>query len=203
VPRRTRPAEVRAFVDENRAWISEAVEAFACKQPPEAYALPSRVHLPGIGRDYVVSYRRGPSGRVRYREAGSTVVLSGPTGDREGCVQAIRRWLAAVARRELEPRLRHLSAQTEMPFDRIQIRAQRTCWGSRSSSGTISLNLCLLFLDPRILRYLMVHELCHYRHMNHSRRFWQLVGRYEPDYRRLDRALGESWQQVPAWLGIY
>jgi len=203
VPKRTRPADVQAFVDENRAWISEAVESFACRQPPDAYALPSRIRLPGIGREFVVSYRRGGGKGIRYRQAGNTLILSGPTSDREGCVPAIRRWLAGVARDELEPRLRHLSVQTELPFDRVQIRAQRTCWGSRSSSGTISLNLCLLFLDPRVLRYLMIHELCHFRHMNHSRRFWQLVGRHEPDYRRLDRALGESWQQVPAWLGIY
>jgi len=203
VPKRTRPADVQAFVDENRGWISEAVESFACQQPPEAYALPSRIRLPGIGREFLVSYRRGSAAGIRYRQVGSTLVLSGRTSDREGCVQAIRRWLAGVARQELEPVLQRLSAQTEMPFARVQIRAQRTCWGSRSSTGTISLNLCLLFLDPRVLRYLMIHELCHYRHMNHSRRFWQLVGRYEPDYRQLDRALGESWQQVPAWLGIY
>ena len=82
------------------------------------------------------------------------------------------------------------------------MRAQRTCWGSRSCSGTVSLNLCLLFLEPALLDYLIVHELCHGRHMNHSRRFWALVGRHVPDYRRLDRCLGDSWRAVPAWLGV-
>jgi hypothetical protein len=65
------------------------------------------------------------------------------------------------------------------------------------------LNLCLLFLAPELMRYLLIHELCHGRHMNHSKRFWTLVGRFEPDYRRLDRALTESWREVPAWLGLY
>ena len=55
VPKRTRPADVQAFVDENRAWISEAVESFACRQPPDAYALPSRIRL------RISSAERGPS----------------------------------------------------------------------------------------------------------------------------------------------
>jgi len=50
---------------------------------------------------------------------------------------------------------------------------------------------------------LMIHELSHGRHMNHSRRFWNLVGRLEPDYRQLDKDLAESWRDVPAWLGLY
>jgi predicted metal-dependent hydrolase len=54
-----------------------------------------------------------------------------------------------------------------------------------------------------MLRYLMIHELCHGRHMNHSKRFWKMVGQYEPGYRALDRKLGEAWRDVPAWLGIY
>ena len=73
----------------------------------------------------------------------------------------------------------------------------------RSSSGTISLNLCLLFVDPALLRYLMIHELCHGRHMNHSKRFWAMVGRFEANYRKLDKRLGDAWQDVPAWLGVY
>jgi predicted metal-dependent hydrolase len=85
-------------------------------------------------------------------------------------------------------------------FSRIQIRRQRTRWGSCSATGTISLNVCLMFLEPAVVRYLFVHELCHTRHMNHSSRFWALVEHYEPDYRRLDRELLRGWQAVPAWM---
>ncbi|MCH7822625.1 MAG: M48 family metallopeptidase, partial [Proteobacteria bacterium] len=56
--------------------------------------------------------------------------------------------------------------------------------------------------DPALVRYLMIHELCHARHMNHSRRFWRLVGKFEPDCKRLDRALTEAWKQIPVWLGF-
>ena len=119
------------------------------------------------------------------------------------CVAALKRWLTGLAREELEPWLRSLSALTGDAFRRMQVRGQKTCWGSHSSTGTISINYCLLFLEPALVRYLMIHELCHARHMNHSRRFWRAVARHEPDYKQLDRELGEAWSRVPGWLCLY
>lgn len=204
VPRRTRPGDVRSFVDENRDWIERARKAFAANHPPEDFALPRSIRLPAIDRVVRVHYAsRSGAKRVGYRYSRGSLTLSGATADEALCVAAIRRWLASVAKREFEPRLRALSVLTENPYARMHVRAQRSCWGSRSSSGTISLNLCLLFLDPSLLRYLMIHELCHGRHMNHSTRFWRRVKRFEPDYRVLDRALTEAWRDVPAWLGLY
>jgi hypothetical protein len=204
VPRRTSARSVQAFVAENRDWIDRARESFAQKFTPESAALPSLVRLPSIDRQYIVRYVPvDQASTVRYREAHGILTLRGATADRTLCVGALKRWLSATARRAFLPRLEALSRQTEAPFDRMHIRLQRTCWGSRSCSGTISLNLCLLFLKPSLLNYLLVHELCHGRHMNHSRRFWKRVGQFVPDYRRLDRQLGESWRVVPAWLGIY
>jgi predicted metal-dependent hydrolase len=84
-------------------------------------------------------------------------------------------------------------------YRRMQIRRQRTRWGSCSTSGTISLNCCLLFHPPEVVRYLLAHELAHLTHMNHSPRFWRLVEQYEPRWREHDRALTHGWRQVPGW----
>jgi len=204
VPRRTRARDVRAFVDEHRDWIEKSRASFARVLPPEPFVLPNLIELPAIGQRFRVRYeRQGGAKTVRYRNHANTVVLSGCTGDDKLCIGALKRWLAAVAKAEFRPRLESLSALTENPFATMHVRGQRTCWGSHSSTGTISINYCLLFLEPALLRYLMIHELCHSRHMNHSRRFWLRVGRFEPDYKRLDKALGESWKQIPIWLGLY
>lgn len=204
VPKRTRPADVASFVEENRDWIARARESFAQDFAAEDYELPKIIELPGIGTSIIVRYTMQEGARqVRYRTSGDRLNLSGNTGDEQLCVKAIRRWLSDTARKELGVRLESLSHLTGISYNKLHIRAQRTCWGSRSSSGTISLNLCLLFLDPALVRYLLIHELCHGRHMNHSRRFWKLVSKYEPDYRRLDKALNECWKRVPAWLGLY
>ena len=134
---------------------------------------------------------------------GNTVVLSGRTRDETLCVGALKRWLVALGKKEMLPMLRALSSETGNPFKKMHVRGQKTCWGSHSSTGTISLNYCLMFLDPRHMRYVMIHELCHARHMNHSQRFWRLVGQFEPSYRRLDKDLNHCWKRIPTWLGIY
>jgi predicted metal-dependent hydrolase len=204
VPRRTRPADVASFVTENRAWIDNARKSFAYRHPAESSELPARVHLPAIGLTCRLQYRNDPRAKsVRYRQVRQVLTLSGKTGDHKLCLAAIKRWLAGVAKSEFAPLLQSQALRLGISYDKMHVRAQRSCWGSRSSSGTISLNLCLLFLRPDLVRYLMVHELCHGRHMNHSRRFWKLVGEFEPGYRALDHELTECWQVVPAWLGLY
>jgi len=204
VPRRTRATEVEAFVRDNAAWIRDARESFAGDHLNEPFALPESIRLPAVGKKVSVRYRyESGAATVRCALDATRIVLSGRTDNEKLCVEALRRSLAVIAKEEFEPRLRSLSLLMSTPYKKCQIRAQRTCWGSRSGTGTISLNLCLLFLEPAVTRYLMIHELCHGRHMNHSKRFWRLVGEYEPDYQRLDTKLTESWRRVPGWLGIY
>jgi predicted metal-dependent hydrolase len=66
--------------------------------------------------------------------------------------------------------------------------------------GNLALNTKLLFLPPELLRYVLVHELCHTVHMNHSKDFWRLVECHEPRYRVLDQQLRAAWKPVPRWL---
>ncbi len=203
-PRRTSARAVEAFVREHRDWIHRTRASFAEQHQPEPFRLPTRIALPAIGKLFGAVYEPDESSaKVRYRQTGDIVRLSGATGDDDACVEALKRFLAATAREHFEPALRRLSAETGQPFKRIQVRGQKTCWGSHSSSGTISINYCLLFLTPALVRYLMIHELCHARHMNHSPGFWALVGRYEPGYRRLDKRLSDAWRDIPTWVGIH
>lgn len=202
-PRRSRARDVEAFVRENRAWIARTRAEFAARYPAADRSPPTEISLPAIDAVRTVSYREKDTSAVRCRDLGGRLILTGPVGEEGRTVEALRRWLASMARRHLGRQLEQLSAITGLGYQRLQVRAQKTCWGSHSGRGTISLNYCLLFLPPELVRYLLIHELCHARHMNHSRSFWQLVGRLEPDYRRLDRELGQAWIHVPAWLGLY
>ena len=204
VPNRTSARTVKSFVEENAGWIDRARDSFAEQYTPESFILPDLVHLPAVDRTVIVRYHPEPDAKsVRIRFSNNILRLYGNTTSEKDCVDGLRRCLSGIARKEFEPRLSTLSSVIGMPYEKMHIRMQRTCWGSRSSSGTISLNLCLLFVSPELLRYLMIHELCHGRHMNHSEHFWLMVSQYEPRYRALDKQLGEAWKVVPAWLGIY
>jgi predicted metal-dependent hydrolase len=126
--------------------------------------------------------------------------LLGELRDVEQLRRALTGWLSQRAWQGFEAPLRALAAQMGVQPGRLQVRCQRTRWGSCSRRGTISLNVCLLFQPPEVLRYLMIHELAHLRHMNHSARFWAEVARQEPDWKALDRELLQGWRRVPSWI---
>ena len=74
-------------------------------------------------------------------------------------------------------------------FGRISVRKQRTKWGSCSAKGNLNFNCLLLLASESVLDYVVVHELCHLREMNHSKRFWALVEELCPDWREARRWL--------------
>lgn len=78
----------------------------------------------------------------------------------------------------------------------ITIRDQKTRWGSCSSKGRLAFNWRLMLAPPVILDYVIVHELCHLAHMNHSREFWQCVGTIIPDYKEHRKWLKEHGQEL-------
>jgi predicted metal-dependent hydrolase len=189
-------AVVQRFIGQHRQWIDARVQDFAAL-PAAATDLPERIVLAGVGRQYTVEYQS--TGRPSIAASGSVLRVRG-SQERHAVAIVLRRWICELAFAELGARLQTVSSELQLPFKRLQIRRQRTRWGSCSASGTISLNACLLFIEPAVVRYLMVHELCHTQHMNHSARFWGLVAHHEPDFRRLDRVLLRGWQQVPWWM---
>lgn len=77
-------------------------------------------------------------------------------------------------------------------YGRITIRRQKTRWGSCSQSGNLNFNCLLMMAPPGVVDYVVVHELCHRIEMNHSPRFWKLVGEVYPDYDRWKRWLKEN-----------
>lgn len=101
----------------------------------------------------------------------------------------IVRWQEREAKRYLTQRVRALSNQTGLSVRRLSFRKQRSRWGSCNHSGDLSLNLSLITLDPELIDYVIVHELSHTKHMNHSRAFWREVERHCPSAKRLDGAL--------------
>ena len=102
------------------------------------------------------------------------------------------RTLALQAKTLIPDRTAYFARRLGVTFGRITIRCQRTRWGSCSSKGNLNFN-CLLMLAPReVLDSVIVHELCHRKHMNHSAAFYAEVLRVFPDYRKWNRWLKEN-----------
>ena len=77
-------------------------------------------------------------------------------------------------------------------YGRITIRNQKTRWGSCSSKGNLNFNCLLMLMPDKVLDYVVVHELCHLKQMNHSKKFWKEVERYMPDYPNYKKWLNEN-----------
>jgi predicted metal-dependent hydrolase len=78
-----------------------------------------------------------------------------------------------------------INAETfRVPVKSVSLKYMRSRWGSCSTNGTIALSTALLFTSPDIFRYVVIHELAHVLHMNHSHRFWAAVEKHEPHYKR-------------------
>lgn len=198
VPPGTRPRAVEQFVARHRRWIERTLDQYRPVDATGSQSLPERLHFAATGRSYALRYVHG-AGAPRLAAGEGTVTITGAV-DRALLVRhALQRFAMREAHAALGPWLAQVSEETGLAFERMQIRRQRTRWGSCSPSGTISLNACLMFQTAPVVNYLLVHELAHTRHMNHSRRFWRLVERFEPRWRELDAALTRGWREVPAW----
>ncbi len=81
-------------------------------------------------------------------------------------------------------------------YTSITIRDQKSRWGSCSSRGTLSFNYRLVFAPPKVLDYVVVHELCHLTHMNHSKDFWNMVAEVMPEYKQYKNWLKEHGQEL-------
>ena len=104
--------------------------------------------------------------------------------------------LADTACACIPERAAHFAPLVGVTYGRITIRNQRTRWGSCSSKGNLNFN-CLLMLTPlEVIDYVVVHELCHRKEMNHSQRFWNEVARVLPGYAEQEKWLKNHGNEI-------
>jgi predicted metal-dependent hydrolase len=94
-----------------------------------------------------------------------------------------------AARALVRLKLARFNAYYDFKLNRVFIKNSRSRWGSCSNKGNLNFNYRILFLRPELQDYLIVHELCHLRHFNHSADFWALVAEQVPDYKALRREI--------------
>ena len=163
-------------------------------------SIPKTIQFLATTENWTIEYTPANVVSIRISELPETIILWGNTTNEALCRKALRSWLTKRAEIFLGPWLRSLSKDCNLPFNQISVRGQKTRWGSCSSDRNISLNYKLLFLPPQVARYVLIHELCHTVHMNHSKEFWQLVQKNDPLYKQWDHDLKNVNQYIPQWL---
>jgi predicted metal-dependent hydrolase len=98
-------------------------------------------------------------------------------------------WIKHKAKIYLPERIKNISERTGFSYSKITIRAQKTRWGSCTSGKKLSFNYKLMRYRKEVIDYVIIHELCHLKEMNHSEKFWKLVESFCTDYKKLRREL--------------
>ena len=104
--------------------------------------------------------------------------------------------LTAEAKRVIPERVAYYAPIVGVSYGRVTIRHQKTRWGSCSAKGNLNFNCLLMLTPPEVLDSVVVHELCHRKEMNHSKRFYAEVYRVFPDYDKWDKWLKKNGKSI-------
>lgn len=207
LPQGVDPARAHGFVKAKAGWLRKTLRRLEMEQDAPA-VLPQSVHLQAVARRWEVRYSHGASPGLQLMEnagclqfLGTSAHADKQTREHAHC-QLLQQWLKQRGRQHLPLLVRELEAQTGLACRAVQVRLQRTRWGSCSSRKTLSLNASLLFLPPTLMRHVLLHELCHTRLLNHSADFWRLLLKVDPHAREHDAMLATAWRHVPGWVHV-
>ncbi|MBX2880503.1 MAG: M48 family metallopeptidase [Granulosicoccus sp.] len=202
IPRRFAKRDVPLVLIEQREWIERNLIAMDERVPDEYKVWPPRtLNLSACGMAVTISYKDPGASSPRSRWHGTEQLsLFVDSQDRAAVTRLIANALKSRARKLLAERIYEHAKQHGFYFKKLAVRAQRSVWGSYSSSGTLSLNYKLIFLRPDLVDYVLLHELAHTRYLDHSPAFWRLVESLHPNARVLDKELNNACRYIPPWL---
>ncbi len=190
--------EIQNFLIEKRQWILSAKQNFGdLRQKYPKLLIQAGVQLPLLGRPHVVTIEHKKQKTVKLKVLPNFFVLEVPTGIQniqepriqEKLRQTLRTHYRKISVELLRRRTDFWTEKTGLRPTGLSFRGQKTRWGSCSPMGQISLNWKLICADPGVIDYVIIHELCHLAHMNHSPKFWNLVALHCPDWKDKKRWL--------------
>ena len=180
LPLRVSRRAALAFVDEHRDWLAAQLAKQPVPLPP--FVRGGDTTLPLRGADVPLAWRDGRFARTTLGDHGVELQLPERAGDAQARA-ALREFYLQEGRRDLGAWMPRYVPGLPRPPRTFGLRALSSIWGSLSPSGAVSLDLALVLGRPSAFEYVLVHELCHLIHANHSRAFWREVEARRPDWR--------------------
>lgn len=189
-PSKATQREIREFVKVNQDWIYThwvKIQEKLLQIPERQYQ--NGVILPVLGQSFMLRILNTNRKRIalRFRQEEKIIEIYRPEALKpEQQSEAIRgileKGLKQKARDVFSVKLDRFSAQMGVKYKDFYLKEQKTRWGSCSSKGNINLNWRIIMAPEWVIEYLIIHELAHLKHMNHSASFWEVVGQYCPEY---------------------
>lgn len=201
VPLRFNQKLITTILETNKPWIEKQLNKIHAELAAIAsQSLPTELFLPALNQIWNIVYIKSDSQKLRLiTRPQQELVLYGNIEEKTLCKNLLHAWVKKQAKIYLTQRLQILSLQTKLVFTNVTIRGQRSRWGSCSSKKAINLNYKLLFLPSNLIDHIIIHELCHTQHMNHSTKFWRLVASFDSKWKEHDREIRKADKIIPQW----
>jgi predicted metal-dependent hydrolase len=202
VPRKYTMQQVEDLLKEKSRWIQRHLQPSV----PVQMALFRKEaghgdRLPYMGGNLQLFIRQnGQRPGTAVMEGGSLYINPGTGSSR--IPRLLEKWYRAQALEVFIAKADAFKEKMGVKYKAILIRGQKTRWGSCAPSGNLTLNWKLLFAPERIIDYVIIHELAHLRHMNHSRQFWSMVESYCPRWREYRKWLSHHEEEMKAMSGF-
>lgn len=179
--------ELHRWLVGRRDWVLNKLR----EQNLRAQEIPVRHYCTGdkvryLGVDYPLEVVVAPRSVLKFSlEQGFTVALGPSPKNAADRVQGmLQQWFKRQARELLLDKTAYLCDQMQLEFTDMQLRRTKRKWGHCTSKGVIQYNWLILTAPEPVIDYLVAHEVCHLRHLNHSSAFWALVGKACPDFKQ-------------------
>ena len=169
------------LLGKNAAWVLEKKSKYDRyrEQAPER-SFESGETLPYLGKEHEIVVKAG----VRHEVVDGRIQLRQSAVSQSSLKQVLENFYRNRAREFLSDRVDHYANKIGVEYKQVELRNQRTLWGSCSTTGTLSLNWRLVMSPPDIVDYVVIHELAHLIEAGHNREFWRIVSEYDPDYKQ-------------------
>ena len=179
----TSQGEINQFLDLHRQWIVERLQQEATRDR-ESLVLETGRPIFYQARELILELRDSPLRDIEITPR--AFVIAGPKMTPARARDQLESFLRQQARNYLPDRAQALAnyLQAGHKLKKVTLRKTRSKWGHCTSTGVIQINWLIMLAPPAIIDYMIAHEVCHLVHMNHSRRFWQLVDSVCPQSRR-------------------
>jgi len=188
-PSRMPATIIDALIRQKSAWIRKKRHfnsEIRAGYIPKTFQAGELFHL--LGKAYALRLHQGKRG---IRCVGQELIVSHPSPEPQTTARQISRWYRQQAETHFKSRSMLWAGRVGRQPQLVGVKAYKSRWGSCHHDGRIYLNWRLVMAPEHVIDYVMVHELCHLIHSNHSRDFWALVQSIAPDYRE-----AKNWLKI-------
>lgn len=189
--------QIEEIVYKKSNWIKKSLEKYNKKnnelkkyQEGEIYKI--------LGKEYILKINYEETNQIKVDITDCNIIINLPfTYKMEPNLsnkieKIINKMYMQIIQKQLDYTMKKVTNMVGLAPKKYRVRDMKSAWGSCSSTKNISIALKLIEYSPKAFEYVVLHEVCHLKHMNHSKQFWQMVEGYMPDYKKYKKELNSS-----------